>query len=85
MHTLSPGRGKEAQEPAGQANFNAPVPSHHVQYPDLTDIGTMNIEQVCHWLSRIHYSVFYDMPLEAQKLSYNDSIRYLAELVILNH
>ena len=45
----------------------------------------MNIEQVSSWLARISYSVYYGLPQEVQKLSYNDSIRYLAELIVLNH
>ena len=46
----------------------------------------MSIEQVNYWLTHIQYSEFFGKPFEeVQTLSYNDSIRYLAELIVLNH
>ena len=68
----------ETLNPSSALNYN-------IQYPDLSDIGNMNIEQVSSWLARISYSVYYGLPQEVQNLSYNDSIRYLAELIVLNH
>ena len=55
-------------------------------YPSLKGLGNMSIEQVNYWLTHIQYSEFFGKPFEeVQTLSYNDSIRYLAELIVLNH
>ena len=54
--------------------------------PKLVDLAEMKIDTVNNWIARIPHSAYYRLPRRVivNELNYNEAIRYLAELIILN-